>query len=164
MSRYLTVEEVAETLSVSVSWVYKHKQLLDGVQLGPRMWRFPSRPSRRSLPPVGPESRSGDGEGAPAAFPPPPTRRLLPAAPRTPPIALGCCVSCGLVTVCIGFHAPRLGEPQVLFGQRAGRHQFGDVRVDHHRDHGLACPRRLATAMGGTRRAMSQVAWVCRRS
>ena len=43
MSRYLTVEEVAETLSVSVSWVYKHKQLLDGVQLGPRMWRFPEQ-------------------------------------------------------------------------------------------------------------------------
>ena len=41
MSRYLTVEEVAESLSVSVSWVYKHKELLGGVRLGDRLWRFP---------------------------------------------------------------------------------------------------------------------------
>ena len=31
MSRYLTVEEVAEALGVSASWVYKHKDLLGGV-------------------------------------------------------------------------------------------------------------------------------------
>jgi excisionase family DNA binding protein len=40
MSRYLTVEEVAETLRVSASWVYKHKDLLGGVRLGDRLWRF----------------------------------------------------------------------------------------------------------------------------
>jgi excisionase family DNA binding protein len=41
VSRYLTVEEVAESLRVSVSWVYKHKDLLGGVRLGDRLWRFP---------------------------------------------------------------------------------------------------------------------------
>jgi excisionase family DNA binding protein len=41
MSRYLTVEEVAEALHVSASWVYKHKDLLGGVRLGGRLWRFP---------------------------------------------------------------------------------------------------------------------------
>jgi excisionase family DNA binding protein len=41
MSRYLTVEEVAEALRVSASWVYKHKDLLGGVRLGSRLWRFP---------------------------------------------------------------------------------------------------------------------------
>ena len=40
MSRYLTVEEVAERLKVSVSWVYKHKHLLGAVRLGERLWRF----------------------------------------------------------------------------------------------------------------------------
>ena len=43
MSRYLTVEEVALTLGVSVSWVYKHKELLGGVRLGNRLWRFPEQ-------------------------------------------------------------------------------------------------------------------------
>ncbi len=43
MSRYLTVEEVAESLRVSVSWVYKHKDLLGGVRLGDRLWRFPEQ-------------------------------------------------------------------------------------------------------------------------
>jgi excisionase family DNA binding protein len=43
MSRYLTVEEVAEALRVSASWVYKHKDLLGGVRLGKRLWRFPER-------------------------------------------------------------------------------------------------------------------------
>jgi len=43
VSRYLTVEEVAESLSVSVSWVYKHKELLGGVRLGDRLWRFPEQ-------------------------------------------------------------------------------------------------------------------------
>jgi excisionase family DNA binding protein len=41
MTRYLTVEEVAEALGVSVSWVYKHKDLLGGIRLGERLWRFP---------------------------------------------------------------------------------------------------------------------------
>ena len=43
MSRYLTVEEVAEALRVSASWVYKHKHLLGGVRLGDRLWRFPEQ-------------------------------------------------------------------------------------------------------------------------
>jgi excisionase family DNA binding protein len=43
VSRYLTVEEVAESLRVSVSWVYKHKELLGGVRLGDRLWRFPEQ-------------------------------------------------------------------------------------------------------------------------
>jgi excisionase family DNA binding protein len=43
MSRYLTVEEVAEELGVSASWVYKHKDLLGGVRLGKRLWRFPEQ-------------------------------------------------------------------------------------------------------------------------
>jgi excisionase family DNA binding protein len=40
MSRYLTVEEVADALRVSASWVYKHKELLGAVRLGARLWRF----------------------------------------------------------------------------------------------------------------------------
>jgi excisionase family DNA binding protein len=40
MSRYLTVEEVAEALGVSANWVYKHTDLLGGVRLGKRLWRF----------------------------------------------------------------------------------------------------------------------------
>ena len=47
MSRYLTVEEVAEALGVSASWVYKHKDLLGGVRLGKRSGGSPSRNSRR---------------------------------------------------------------------------------------------------------------------
>jgi excisionase family DNA binding protein len=43
MSRYLTVEEVAEALAVSASWVYKHKDLLGAVRLGKRLWRFPEQ-------------------------------------------------------------------------------------------------------------------------
>jgi excisionase family DNA binding protein len=43
VSRYLTVEEVAEVLGVSSSWVYKHKDLLGGVRLGKRLWRFPEQ-------------------------------------------------------------------------------------------------------------------------
>jgi excisionase family DNA binding protein len=43
LSGYLTVEEVAEALRVSVSWVYKHKNLLGGVRLGTRLWRFPEQ-------------------------------------------------------------------------------------------------------------------------
>jgi len=43
VSRYLTVKEVAEDLRVSASWVYKHKELLGGVRLGDRLWRFPEQ-------------------------------------------------------------------------------------------------------------------------
>jgi excisionase family DNA binding protein len=49
MSCYLTVEEVAEALRVSVSWVYKHKDLLGGVRLGKRLWRFPEPELTRLL-------------------------------------------------------------------------------------------------------------------
>jgi excisionase family DNA binding protein len=49
VSRYLTVEEVAESLRVSVSWVYKHKDLLGGVRLGDRLWRFPEQELRARL-------------------------------------------------------------------------------------------------------------------
>jgi hypothetical protein len=35
--------EVAEALHVSASWVYKHKDLLGGVRLGARLWRFPEQ-------------------------------------------------------------------------------------------------------------------------
>jgi excisionase family DNA binding protein len=41
MDRHLSAAEVAERLAVSRSWVYKHKRLLGGVQVGHRMWRFP---------------------------------------------------------------------------------------------------------------------------
>jgi excisionase family DNA binding protein len=59
VSRYLTAEETAETLRVSVSWVYRHKELLGGVRLGDRLWRFPeqelagrlARPSEPATPP-----------------------------------------------------------------------------------------------------------------
>ena len=43
MSRYLTVDQVAEALGVSASWVYKHTDLLGGVRLGKRLWRFPEQ-------------------------------------------------------------------------------------------------------------------------
>jgi excisionase family DNA binding protein len=49
LSRYLTVEEVAEALGVSASWVYKHKGLLGGVRLGKRLWRFPEPEVTRLL-------------------------------------------------------------------------------------------------------------------
>jgi excisionase family DNA binding protein len=41
MDRYLSAAEVADRLAVSRSWVYKHKRILGGVQVGERMWRFP---------------------------------------------------------------------------------------------------------------------------
>jgi excisionase family DNA binding protein len=40
---YLTASQVADRLQVSVSWVYKHKHLLGGIQVGERMWRFPEQ-------------------------------------------------------------------------------------------------------------------------
>jgi excisionase family DNA binding protein len=62
VSRYLTVEEVAESLRVSVSWVYKHKQLLGGVRLGERLWRFPEQEflARLSQPVMASGRRAGD--------------------------------------------------------------------------------------------------------
>lgn len=62
MSRYLTVEEVAESLSVSVSWVYKHKELLGGVRLGDRLWRFPEQElmTRLSQPAVASTQAAGE--------------------------------------------------------------------------------------------------------
>ena len=47
MSRYLTVEEVAEALGVSASWVYKHKDLLVASGSGSASGGSPSRNSRR---------------------------------------------------------------------------------------------------------------------
>jgi len=41
MLSHLTAKQVADRLQVSVSWVYKHKRVLGGVQVGNRMWRFP---------------------------------------------------------------------------------------------------------------------------
>jgi len=40
---YLTAQQVAERLQVSVSWVYKHKDLLGAVRVGERMWWFPEQ-------------------------------------------------------------------------------------------------------------------------
>jgi excisionase family DNA binding protein len=62
VSRYLTVEEVAESLSVSVSWVYKHKELLGGVRLGDRLWRFPEQQlmTRLSQPAVASTQAAGE--------------------------------------------------------------------------------------------------------
>ena len=45
MSRYLTVEEVAEALGVSASWVYKHKDLLGASGSGSASGGSPSRTS-----------------------------------------------------------------------------------------------------------------------
>ncbi len=76
MSRYLTVEEVAETLRVSVSWVYKHKQLLGGVRLGERLWRFPEQelPARLAQPAGQSTPPRADVDHGPAT-PPTPARR-----------------------------------------------------------------------------------------
>lgn len=76
MSRYLTVAEVAETLRVSVSWVYRHKELLGGVRLGDRLWRFPEHelPGRLAQPPVpATPPRADGGRGLPTR--PTPARR-----------------------------------------------------------------------------------------
>jgi excisionase family DNA binding protein len=76
MSRYLTVEEVAEALRVSASWVYKHKNLLGGVRLGKRLWRFPEQELTTLLaqPPSGsPRLVAQDADGGQAR--PPSARR-----------------------------------------------------------------------------------------
>jgi hypothetical protein len=67
------VEEVAEALHVSASWVYKHKDLLGGVRLGERLWRFPepeltallSEPARLSRRP--PVEDAGGGQARPTS-------------------------------------------------------------------------------------------------
>jgi excisionase family DNA binding protein len=76
VSRYLTVEEVAESLSVSVSWVYKHKKLLGGVRLGDRLWRFPEQElmTRLSQPAVASTQATGEVDHGRQARPTP-TRR-----------------------------------------------------------------------------------------
>jgi excisionase family DNA binding protein len=65
MDRYLSAAEVAERLAVSRSWVYKHKRLLGGVQVGHRMWRFPEAGIQAYLShPIDalqPRRRSGNG-------------------------------------------------------------------------------------------------------
>jgi excisionase family DNA binding protein len=53
MDRYLSAAEVAECLAVSRSWVYKHKRLLGGIQVGHRMWRFPESRIQAYLSPRG---------------------------------------------------------------------------------------------------------------
>ncbi len=77
MSRYLTVEEVAESLRVSVSWVYKHKDLLGGVRLGDRLWRFPEQElmSRLSNRAAASTQLAGDVGRGPRARPTPAHRR-----------------------------------------------------------------------------------------
>ena len=73
MSRYLTVEEVAETLQVSVSWVYRHKELLGGVRLGDRLWRFPEQelPARLAQPAVPATPPQADADHGPRIRPTP---------------------------------------------------------------------------------------------
>jgi hypothetical protein len=46
---YLTAQQVADRLQVSVSWVYKHKYLLGGIRVGGRMWRFPEEGLRADV-------------------------------------------------------------------------------------------------------------------
>jgi excisionase family DNA binding protein len=77
VSRYLTVEEVAESLSVSVSWVYKHKELLGGVRLGDRLWRFPEQElmTRLSQPAVASTQAAGEVDRGRHARRPPTHRR-----------------------------------------------------------------------------------------
>jgi excisionase family DNA binding protein len=73
VSRYLTVEEVAESLSVSASWVYKHKELLGGVRLGDRLWRFPEQElmTRLSQPAVASTQATGEVDHSRQARPTP---------------------------------------------------------------------------------------------
>jgi excisionase family DNA binding protein len=74
MSRYLTAEEAAEALRVSVSWVYKHKELLGGVRLGDRLWRFPEQelpaqlapPAVATTPPRADANRGPQAQSTPA--------------------------------------------------------------------------------------------------
>ncbi len=77
MSRYLTVEEVAETLRVSVSWVYRHKELLGGVRLGDRLWRFPEQelPARLAQPAAPAKPPRADADRGPRTRPTPARRQ-----------------------------------------------------------------------------------------
>jgi excisionase family DNA binding protein len=54
MASHLTAKQVADRLQVSVSWVYKHKRVLGGVQVGSRMWRFPEASIEAYLQPHAP--------------------------------------------------------------------------------------------------------------
>jgi len=66
---YLTAQQVAERLQVSVSWVYKHKDLLGAVRVGERMWRFPEEQLHAHLasrPQADQRPRRADEEGADA--------------------------------------------------------------------------------------------------
>jgi excisionase family DNA binding protein len=66
VSCYLTVEEVAERLNVSVSWVYKHKHLLGAVRLGERLWRFPEQElTARLAGHAAPSARAAAGNDGP---------------------------------------------------------------------------------------------------
>jgi excisionase family DNA binding protein len=66
VSSYLTVEEVAERLRVSVSWVYRHKDLLGAVRLGDRLWRFPEQElNARLAGQAVPSPQAAAGNGSP---------------------------------------------------------------------------------------------------
>jgi len=73
MSRYLTAEEAAEALRVSVSWVYKHKKLLGGVRLGDRLWRFPEQelPAQLAPPAAATTPPRADADRGPQTRPTP---------------------------------------------------------------------------------------------
>jgi excisionase family DNA binding protein len=77
VSRYLTAEEAAETLRVSVSWVYRHKELLGGVRLGDRLWRFPEQelPARPAQPAVPATPPRADADRGPQPRPTPARRK-----------------------------------------------------------------------------------------
>ncbi len=77
MSRYLTAEEAAEALRVSVSWVYKHKKLLGGVRLGDRLWRFPEQelPAQLAPPAAATTPQRADADRGPQTRPTPARRR-----------------------------------------------------------------------------------------
>jgi excisionase family DNA binding protein len=85
MSRYLTVEEVAEALGVSASWVYKHQDLLGGVRLGKRLWRFPEQELAELLGEPARGSPRSRVEGAMANGNPRGESRRSPPWPRSAP-------------------------------------------------------------------------------
>ena len=49
LDQYLTVEEVAERLSIGTKWVYDHADQLGAVHLSTRAVRFPERAVQRYL-------------------------------------------------------------------------------------------------------------------
>ena len=76
MERYLTAAQVAERLQVSVSWVYKHQELLGAVRLGERLLRFPEQRVAALLAQAA-RPRRGTGQGAAGATRPVPRRWQL---------------------------------------------------------------------------------------